>query len=159
MLNIVPNSWSKQIYVQVFDCESITFKAYYNMFGRTVISESMYEGLVEPSYKNLLGHIPIVLVTSGKWEDNMPHQILTLRWMIALASAENSIYIIRRDIFKHTCIIYGLGHSSDWCKVLGDFVSNYSKIRPTNDPNHDPDTIKNINRQKNNNYIVNNEVD
>ena len=52
--------------MQVFDCEYITFKAYYNMFGRTVIAQSMYEGLVETSYKNLLGHIPTVLITTGK---------------------------------------------------------------------------------------------
>ena len=28
------------------------------------IDEYIYEGLVEPSYKNLLGHIPTVLVTA-----------------------------------------------------------------------------------------------
>ena len=32
LLNSMPNSWSKQAYVQVFYCEYITFKAAVNMF-------------------------------------------------------------------------------------------------------------------------------
>ena len=36
-LNIIPNSWNKQAYVQVFDCESITFKASVNIFERMEI--------------------------------------------------------------------------------------------------------------------------
>ena len=31
-LNSMPNSWSNQAHVQGFDCESINFKAYINMF-------------------------------------------------------------------------------------------------------------------------------
>ena len=60
----MPNSWSKQAYVQGFDCESITFKEAVNMFDCMEISESIYEGVVEPSYKkppradaNRAGHI------------------------------------------------------------------------------------------------------
>ena len=34
ILNIMPNSWSKQAYVQGFDCESISFKKSVNMFER-----------------------------------------------------------------------------------------------------------------------------
>ena len=43
--------WSKQAYIQGFDCESINFKRYVNMFERMEIAESIYEGVVEPSYK------------------------------------------------------------------------------------------------------------
>ena len=32
LLNSMPNSWSKQAYVQGFDCEFITFKKAVNMF-------------------------------------------------------------------------------------------------------------------------------
>ena len=49
-----------------FDCESITFKAALNIFERMEIAESIYEGVVEPSYKNILGHMPTVLVPAGK---------------------------------------------------------------------------------------------
>ena len=46
LLNSMPISWSKQAYIQRFDCESITFKKYVNMFERTEIAESIYEGVV-----------------------------------------------------------------------------------------------------------------
>ena len=47
----MPNIWSKQAYVQGFDFESITFKKSVNMFERMEISESIYKGVLEPSYK------------------------------------------------------------------------------------------------------------
>ena len=50
LLNSMPNSWSKQAYIQVFDCESITFKKAIHMFERMEISESIYKGVVEPYY-------------------------------------------------------------------------------------------------------------
>ena len=43
-------SWHKQAYVQGFDCESITFKKAGSMFEHMGISESIYEGVVEPYY-------------------------------------------------------------------------------------------------------------
>ena len=51
LLNCMPNSWSKQAYVKVLDCEYISFKKYVNMFELMDIFESIYEGVVEPSYK------------------------------------------------------------------------------------------------------------
>ena len=48
----MPNSWSNQAYVQVFDCESITFKAFFYMFEHMEIVESIYELVLETSYKN-----------------------------------------------------------------------------------------------------------
>ena len=51
LLNIMPNSWSKQAYVQGFDCEYIS-KKIFNMFERMEIAEYIYEGLVESYYKN-----------------------------------------------------------------------------------------------------------
>ena len=63
LLNSMPNSWSRQAYIQGFDCESITFKKAVNIFERMEIAESIYEGIVEPSYKkttradaNRVGH-------------------------------------------------------------------------------------------------------
>ena len=66
LLNIINNTWINQSYVQGFYCESITFKEAVNMFKRMEIAESIYEGVVEPSYKTLIGHIPAVLLTGGK---------------------------------------------------------------------------------------------
>ena len=50
ILNRTPNSWSKQAYVQGFDCESILFKKAVNVFDRMEIAESIYKGVVELSY-------------------------------------------------------------------------------------------------------------
>ena len=58
LLNSMPNSWSNQAYVQVFDCESITFKGFLDMFEHMEIAESIL-------IKTLLVHIPPVLVTTG----------------------------------------------------------------------------------------------
>ena len=45
------NIWSKKAYVKGFDCECITFKLSVNMFECIETVESIYEGVVEPSYK------------------------------------------------------------------------------------------------------------
>ena len=47
MFNIMPNRWSKQ----ALDCESMSFFKAVNVFERMDIAESIYECLVEPSYK------------------------------------------------------------------------------------------------------------
>ena len=41
--------------MQGFDCESITFKKSVNMFERMEIAESIYEGVLEISYKQSTG--------------------------------------------------------------------------------------------------------
>ena len=46
ILNSMNNSWSKQAYVQGFDCESILFKKAVNMFEWMDITESIYESVV-----------------------------------------------------------------------------------------------------------------
>ena len=43
------------------------------------IDESIYEGVVEPSYKNLPGKTPTVLATAGKREEKLPRHRLTVR--------------------------------------------------------------------------------
>ena len=50
LLNSMPNRRSKQAYVQGFYCESITFKKAVDRFEHVEIAESIYEGVVEPSY-------------------------------------------------------------------------------------------------------------
>ena len=50
----MPNIWSKQAYLKIFDCESITLNDFDNMFECMDIVESIYKGVVEPSYKKTL---------------------------------------------------------------------------------------------------------
>ena len=45
------NIWSKKSYVQGFYCEYISFLKSVNMFEIMEITESVYKGVVEPSYK------------------------------------------------------------------------------------------------------------
>ena len=59
------NSWSKQSYVQLFDCLYITFKKAINIFECMEIAESIYEGGVKPTYLKLFGQIPTMLVKAG----------------------------------------------------------------------------------------------
>ena len=67
------------------------------MFDRMQFHKYIYEGVVEPSYKNLPGKTPTVLVTSGKIEENTPHHGLSLRRVRALESSEKDMYIARRE--------------------------------------------------------------
>ena len=50
LLNNIPNIWSKQGYVQGFDYDMISLKKTVNMFERMEIAESIYGGVVTPSY-------------------------------------------------------------------------------------------------------------
>ena len=46
LLNSIPNSWSQQAYVQVFDFEYTTLNKSVNMFERMEIAEYIYRGVV-----------------------------------------------------------------------------------------------------------------
>ena len=61
------------------------------MFGRMEISETIYGGVVEPSYKKLLEQMIIMLVTAGKLEEMPPYKKFTQRWVNALASASKGV--------------------------------------------------------------------
>ena len=65
-------------------CVGFLLRVYYlkkavNIFERMDIAESIYKGVVEPSYKNLLGKMPTRLVTEIKREDNPHHNIFNPR--------------------------------------------------------------------------------
>ena len=91
LLNSMPKIWSEQSYVQGFDCETIYFKKAVNMFERMENSESIYEGVVTPSYKKILRQKPTVLDSLGIREDKLPRQTPTPQRMRALASAVNGM--------------------------------------------------------------------
>ena len=61
------------------------------MFERMEISESIYKGIVENSYKNLPGKTPTVLVTEGKREEKPPSHGLAPKRVRALTSSENDM--------------------------------------------------------------------
>ena len=47
-----------------------------------------------------------------------------------------------RDRSKLTCLIHGHGQSSDKLKALGEFGTNYAKVRPPKVRRWDPATKK-----------------
>ena len=49
-----------------------------NMFERTEIAKSIYQGVVKPYHKNILGQTPTVLISEGSREEKPPSQLLTL---------------------------------------------------------------------------------
>ena len=69
LLNSIPNSGSKQVYVKDFYCDYITFKKAVNIFERMEIAKYIYKGVVEPSYKNQPRNMPTMLVTASKRQE------------------------------------------------------------------------------------------
>ena len=61
------------------------------MFERMEIAKGIYEGVVTPSYKKILGHNPTVMESLVIREGNLPRQSLIPRSMGALASAINDM--------------------------------------------------------------------
>ena len=66
------------------------------MFERMEITESIYEGVITPSYKKLLSKKPTIMDSLGIKEDNTPCQTLTPRGMRALAININYMWIAQR---------------------------------------------------------------
>ena len=61
------------------------------MFERMEIAESIYEDVVTPYYKKLLGNNPPVLDSLGIIEEKPPCQTLTPRSMKVLTSTINNM--------------------------------------------------------------------
>ena len=63
-----------------------TLKKPVDMFEHMEITESIYNDVVEPLYKNPLEKMITFMVTASKWEDNPPCQKLTLIWVNVMSS-------------------------------------------------------------------------
>ena len=81
--------------------------------------------------------MPTMLVTAGKKRGGAA---LSTTYSDMSESAGKFIkrYVVHpKDRSKRIFLILGIGHSSDECKVLGDFGSKYSKSGPTKDRGHE----------------------
>ena len=68
-------------------------------------------------------------------------------------------YVYRSKSESKTCLIHGRGHSSDECNVLGDCGAKYVNGNPIRYHNNNHIPREKINRQLENNAIINNVVD
>ena len=128
------------------------------MFERMEISESIYEGIVETSYKN-----PIRADANRAGHSRQNRGEAASPWDRP-EKGERAGKSIKQHIYSSTeksktCLIHGPGYSSEERKVLGDFGTKYANIRPTKDRGSSPVPRKKINRQQENNSIVNNILD
>ena len=137
LLNSMSNICYIQPYLQGFDCEYITFNNAVNMFHRMEIAESIYEDLVEPSYKK------------PTWEDsNCAGHSRQKREEVASsrthpeegesAGKHRKRYVEIPTGKSKTCLIHGPVHYSEECKVLGAFKTKYPKIIPNKDHGNSP---------------------
>ena len=129
----MPNSYSKQAYVQGFNYENISFKKAVNVFEHTEIAESIYEYVVEPYYKTLPGQIPIGKNKRGESASYKTHPTMGesagKRWKGCVDCSKSEL---------KTFLIHGTIHSSDECIVLWDFGSKYAKVKPTKEHGNHP---------------------
>ena len=98
---------------------------------------SLYEGVVEPSFEkpsqadaNHAGHS----------NQNIGEAALscTLHKKGDIAGKRRKLHVDSLTGKSKTYLIHGPGHSSEECKVLGDFGTKYAKIRPTKDRGSSP---------------------
>ena len=118
------------------------------MFEHMEIAESIYEGVVETSYKKTTGaysnyagnrRLKRVETVSSKNPSNMSES----------AGKCRKIYVDNpKDRYKPICLIQGLRHSLDECTVLLDFGSKCANNRPTKDCRNDTTNRRKFNRQQ-----------
>ena len=121
----MPTIWSKQAYVQGFYCESITFKNYVNMFERMEIAEYIYEGVVETSYKKP-NRVEASRAGHSRQKRGEASSSWTLPEKIDSAGKSRKRYVDSLTNKSKTYLIHDPRHSSEGCKVLGDFGTKYA---------------------------------
>ena len=158
LLNSMPNSWSKQAYVQVFTANILLLKRLL-----MCLNPQIFLILFQKVQQNLLTNTTRQdFNRDGHRRLNREEAALSYTYseMSESAVQHRKIYVdYPRGNSKPTCFIHVLGHSSDECKVLLDFGSKYDKSRPTKDRGQGHANRNKFNIYQGNNAIVNSEVD
>ena len=97
------------------------------MCERMDIAESIYEGVVEPSYKLSTGSDATHAGHSRKKRGEVASSH-TYSKMSERVGKRRKRYVDYLTGKSKTCLIHGPSHSSYECKVLRDFGSKYVKI-------------------------------
>ena len=98
------------------------------MFERMEIAESTYEGVVEPSYKKSTQEDSNRAIHSRKNRGEAASS-WTLPKKGQSAGKRRKIHVDSPTGKSKICLIHGPGHSSEECKVLGYFRTNYANSR------------------------------
>ena len=150
-------SWSNLAYVQGFYYESIT-KKYVKFFELMEIALCIYKDLVEHSYKKTTREDANHVYHSRKMRGEAASENTYSKTSDSADKRRKRYVDHLKNISKLTCIIHGPRHSSDECKVLGDFGYKNAKRSPTKDNKNYSTNRKNFNRHQYKNYIVNHGV-
>ena len=96
------------------------------------IYESIFEGVVEPSYKR---PTRVDANRADRSRNKRGESALSKTHFVTSESAgrHRKQYVDRSMKELKTCFVHGPGHSPDGCKVLGDFGAKYAKGKPTED--------------------------
>ena len=128
------------------------------MFEQMDISESIYEGVVEPSYKNAtLSDANHASNSRKKREEDASSKTQS-----AMGERDGKLRKQYSDFpsgESKTCLIHDPSHSSDEWKFLGYFGDKHSNGKPTKNRGNNPEPSKKTNKQQENNSIVNNVAD
>ena len=92
------------------------------------ISESIYEGLVEPYYKKPT-RVDANCAGISSHNRGEPASSWTLPKKGESAGKRRKMHVDIPSGKSKTCLIHGPGHSSEECKVLGDFGTKYNNSR------------------------------
>ena len=108
--------------------------------------------------KKTLGKNPTELEPERKREENTPCQRPTPTMDESAGKLRKQFVDFSKSKSK-TCIIHGLGNSSDECKVLGEFGTKQAKGKSDKDHGNNLVPRGKTNRQKSINSIINKAVD
>ena len=127
------------------------------MFEHMEIAESIYEVVVEPSYKKLTradsNRADCIRQKRGETALSWTHPK-----KVEISGKRRKIHVDSPTGKSKNCLIHGPGHSSGECKALGDFGTKYTNIRLNKDRGIIPVPRKAFKRQQENNAIDNNAV-
>ena len=128
------------------------------MFEYMEIEDSIYEGVLESSYKITTRiNANCDSISSNTIGESASSN--TYSEMSKSAKKHIKSYVDHlEDRLTLNFLIHVPGHSSDECKVLGGFGSKYSKIRLTKDHGQEPATNKKFNINPEKNAIVHHSV-
>ena len=122
------------------------------------IAESIYEGVVEHSYKKTT-HADANPDGHSRKKSGGAASPWSRPENVESAGKRRKRHLDSPTGKSKTCLIHSPRYSSEEYNVLGDFRNKYANSRPTKNRGSSPVPRKTFNRQRENNTHINNSVD